>query len=81
MLRTYVMCVMSVTHLRTMHVTRTASSNTYRRVSIHFTDTNRQPRFTWATSLQNQQNDMYAQQDSDQPGHPPSLIRVFTVHI
>ena len=31
----------------------------------------------WATSWQNKQNDLCAQQNSDQPGHPPSLI--FTV--
>ena len=35
----------------------------------------------WATSWQTQQNDFCAlpSEDSDQPGHPPSLIRVFTV--
>ena len=33
----------------------------------------------WATSWQNQQNDLCAQRDSDHPGHPPSLIRVFAV--
>ena len=33
----------------------------------------------WATSWQNQQNDLCAHKDSDQPGHPPSLIRVFAV--
>ena len=32
-----------------------------------------------AALLQNQQNDCAPSQDSDQPGHPPSLIRVFTV--
>ena len=34
----------------------------------------------WATSWQNQQNDCAPSEDSDQPGHLPSLIRVFTVH-
>ena len=29
---------------------------------------------------QNQQNECAPSQDSDQPGHPPSLIRVFAVH-
>ena len=33
----------------------------------------------WAASWQNQQNDCAASEDSDQPGHPPCLIRVFTV--
>ena len=28
---------------------------------------------------QNQQNDCAPSEDSDQPGHPPSLIRVFAV--
>ena len=31
----------------------------------------------WAASWQNQQNDCAPSEDSDQPGHPPSLIRVF----
>ena len=35
----------------------------------------------WAASWQNQQNGMCTQQDSDQLGHPPSLIRVFAVHL
>ena len=34
----------------------------------------------WAASWQNQQNDCAPSKDSDQPGHPPSLIRVFAVH-
>ena len=34
----------------------------------------------WAISWQNQQNDCVPSEDSDQPGHPPSLIRVFAVH-
>ena len=36
--------------------------------------------FIWATTWQNQQNECAPSKDSDQPGHPPSLIRVFTVH-
>ena len=35
----------------------------------------------WAASWQNQQNDCAPSKDSDQPGHPPSLIRVFAVHM
>ena len=35
----------------------------------------------WATSWPNQQNDCAPREDSDQPGHPPSLIRVFTVRM
>ena len=34
----------------------------------------------WAASRQNQQNGICASEDSDQPGHPPSLIRVFATH-
>ena len=35
----------------------------------------------WATSWQNQQNECAPSEDSDQPGHPPSLIRVFAVRM
>ena len=35
----------------------------------------------WAAIWQNQQNDCAPSEDSDQPGHPPSLIRVFAVHM
>ena len=35
----------------------------------------------WAASWQNQQNDCAPSEDSDQPGHPPSLIRVFAVRM
>ena len=33
----------------------------------------------WATTWQNQQSECVPSEDSDQPGHPPSLIRVFAV--
>ena len=33
----------------------------------------------WAASWQNQQNCCAPSEDSDQPGHPPSLIRVFAL--
>ena len=33
----------------------------------------------WATAWENQQSDCAPSEDSDQPGHPPSLIRVFAV--
>ena len=32
-----------------------------------------------AAARQNQQNNCAPREDSDQPGHPPSLIRVFAV--
>ena len=32
---------------------------------------------TWATKWRNQHNECAPSEDSDQPGHPPSLIRVF----
>ena len=35
----------------------------------------------WAASWQNQQNDCVPSEDSDQPGHSPSLIRVFAVRM
>ena len=35
----------------------------------------------WATTWQNQQSDSAPIEDSDQPGHAPSLIRVFAVHV
>ena len=34
---------------------------------------------TWASAWQNQQNGCAPSKDSGQPGHPPSLIRVFAV--
>ena len=34
----------------------------------------------WAASWQNQQNGCVPSEDSDQPGHPPRLIRGFAVH-
>ena len=35
----------------------------------------------WAATWQNQQSDCAPSKDSDQPGHPPSLIRVFAVRM
>ena len=35
----------------------------------------------WATTWQNQQNECAPSEDSDQLGHPPSLIRVFAVRL
>ena len=35
----------------------------------------------WATTWQNQQYGCAPSEDSDQPGHPPSLIRVFAVRM
>ena len=35
----------------------------------------------WATTWQNQQSDCAPSEDSDQPGHPPSLIRVLPVRM
>ena len=35
----------------------------------------------WAASWQNQQNGMCPSEDSDQSGHPPSLIRAFAVRM
>ena len=38
-------------------------------------------RYMWATKWQNQQNKCAPSKDSDQPGHLPSLIRVFAVRM
>ena len=35
----------------------------------------------WVATWQNQQNECAPSEDSDQPGHPPSLIRVLAVHM
>ena len=35
----------------------------------------------WAATCQNQQSECAPSKDSDQPGHPPSLIRVFAVRM
>ena len=35
----------------------------------------------WAATWQNQQNGCASSEDSDHPGHPPSLIRVFAVRM
>ena len=35
----------------------------------------------WATTWHNQQNDCAPSEDSDQTGHPPSLVRVFAVRM
>ena len=35
----------------------------------------------WAATWQNQQNECAPSENSDQPGNPPSLTRVFAVHI
>ena len=35
----------------------------------------------WAATWQNQQSGWAPSEDSDQPGHPPSLIRVFAVRM
>ena len=40
-----------------------------------------QCRDIWATSWQNQQCGCAPSEDSDQPGHPPSLIKVFAVRM
>ena len=38
-------------------------------------------RCIWAATWQNQQNECAPSKDSNQPGHPPSLIRVFAVRM
>ena len=41
--------------------------------------TQREYEYKWAATWQNQQSDCAPSEDSDQPWHPSSLIRVFTV--
>ena len=49
---------------------------------VAFTHTNLTTHISsWATTWQNQQNECAASEDSDQSGHPPSLIRVFAVRM
>ena len=36
-------------------------------------------KYIWVALWQNQQNQCAPSEDSDQPGHPPSLIRIFAV--
>ena len=45
----------------------------------HYIQKHRKHDTIWATTWQNQQNECTPSKDSDQPGHPPSLIRVFAV--
>ena len=42
---------------------------------------NQHDRNNWAATWQNQQSECAPSEDSDQPGHPPSLIRVFAVRL
>ena len=37
--------------------------------------------YDWAATIQNQQNKYAPSEDSDQSGHPPSLIRVFAIRM
>ena len=39
------------------------------------------PFLKWTATWQNQQNDKSPSEESDKPGHPPSLIRVFAVRL
>ena len=48
-------------------------------IEIHTEDVLSLTNLIWATTWQNQQNECAPSEDSDQPGHPPSLIKVFTV--
>ena len=51
---------------------RIEESTWHKLVKLYFTS-------IWATTWQNQQNECAPSEDSDQPGHPPSLIRFFAV--
>ena len=49
--------------------------------SIYMQQSNSTVKAIWAATWQNQQSDCAPSEDSDQPGHPPSLIRVFAVRM
>ena len=55
------------------------SGNTGETCSCHRTQFWNLRNTYWAASWQNQQNDCAPSENSDQLGHPPSLIRVFAV--
>ena len=38
-------------------------------------------KYIWAATWENQQSEFAPNEDSDQPGHPPSLIRIFAVRL
>ena len=46
----------------------------------HHQDTTDDVKIIWAATWQNQQNECVPSKDSDHPGHPPILIRVFAMH-
>ena len=48
---------------------------------FHCIKMNRMTRLIWAPTWQNQRNECARSRDSDQPGHLPSLIRVFAVRM
>ena len=48
---------------------------------LYFCNSVTSPKHIWAAAWQNQQETCAPSKDSDQPGHPPSLIRVFAVHM
>ena len=49
--------------------------------NAHFSTARKTASDNRAVTWQNQQNECGPSKDSDQPGHSPSLIRVFTVHM
>ena len=57
--------------------TRGHTTNTYFRVRYIVLAL----KIIWAATWQNQQSECAPSEDSDQPGHPPSLIRVFAVRM
>ena len=57
------------------------SPNSITRFLPLFTDTGNEINHNWVTTWQNQQCGCAASEDSDQPRHPPSLIRVFAVRM
>ena len=59
------------------HVTRVKATATVK-VEVH---TPLPGKLKWAMTWQSQQNDCAPSEDSDQPGRPPSLIRVFDVRM
>ena len=53
----------------------------FRLINLMFIKIRHHPNLIWAASWQNQQSECAPSEDSDQPGHPPSLIRVFAIRM
>ena len=53
----------------------------FRNITVNLFIASSNNQMKWATTWQNQQSECAPSEDSDQPGHSPSLIRVFAVRL